>query len=365
MKVLCVSYWSFSNSYYTAKYCNAIASNDSDVYILVPSNFETKLLSKDVSYKKLNFIAPMKMDFSDLKYIPLQFIQTLKYIKKLEPDIIHFLWSHPVVILLLPFLKKYNIAFTVHDPLLHAGESSFVAEFIQKQIIKKSNLLFIHGEKNKLILERKYRLEDQLVESINHGELGFWTPQKKKFNKTALFFGRIREYKGLNILVEAFLLALKEDPDINLIICGEGEIGSLKKVINGESKIKLVNRYIEHDEIESYFSKADFLVLPYTNATQSGVIPMAFSLRKTCIATDVGGISDMIEDNVNGLLIKPNDANALKKSILRLCSSSELCFKLSENAYKRSKENGVMSWNVTKDIALKAYNKIRLKSKIK
>ncbi|MCC8144956.1 MAG: glycosyltransferase [Bacteroidales bacterium] len=134
--------------------------------------------------------------------------------------------------------------------------------------------------------------------------------------KTLLFFGLIRDYKGLDILLDAMDLL---DDSYQLIIAGEpyGSFEKYQKQIDNspaKERIKTLSRYIDDSEVPLLFSAADLLVLPYKSATQSGVIPVAYHFEIPTVATDVGGLRQTLEVPETGVIRTP-DANAIVSGI--------------------------------------------------
>jgi len=136
-----------------------------------------------------------------------------------------------------------------------------------------------------------------------------------------LFFGFVREYKGLKYLLKALPEVLSRI-DVHLLVVGEfwddkasyldliGELGI------GQA-VTIVDRYIPNEELGLYFSAADVVVLPYVDATQSGVTQLAYGFEKPVITTSVGGIPEVVEDGVTGLIVSPQDSEALGEAIVR------------------------------------------------
>jgi glycosyltransferase involved in cell wall biosynthesis len=121
-----------------------------------------------------------------------------------------------------------------------------------------------------------------------------------------LFFGFIRDYKGLDILINAMK---HMSDDYHLVIAGEvyGSFEKYRKIINEnklKDKITLHLEYIPENEITYFFSAADVCVLPYRSATQSGVTGIAYHFDLPVIATNVGGLTDLIEENQTGLIVQ-------------------------------------------------------------
>jgi glycosyltransferase involved in cell wall biosynthesis len=158
--------------------------------------------------------------------------------------------------------------------------------------------------------------------------------------KTLLFFGLIRDYKGLDLLIDAMSLL---DDSYQLVIAGEcyGDFGKYRQAIESSpacSRIKVLNRYIADEEVPRLISAADVLVTPYRSATQSGVIPIAYHFDLPVIATDVGGLKESIERADTGLVCLPT-VESVSESIQRF-------FRLNrENLIANiQKEKKALSW---------------------
>lgn len=145
--------------------------------------------------------------------------------------------------------------------------------------------------------------------------------------KTILFFGLIRDYKGLDLLIEAMG---KADDSVQLVIAGEC-YGSFDKYANqikaspARDRIKIMARYIAESEVPILFSAADLLALPYKSATQSGVIPLAYHYEVPIVATDVGGLKDSIRIPQTGL-IATADPDSIAHSIIEFFASDKQFF---------------------------------------
>jgi glycosyltransferase involved in cell wall biosynthesis len=148
------------------------------------------------------------------------------------------------------------------------------------------------------------------------------TEAKKKLNlpldkKIILFFGFIRDYKGLDELIRSMGLL---PADYHLVIAGESygsfdKYNELIKQLKLSERISLFVRYIDDFEVPSFFSAADVCVLPYKSATQSGIVQIAYNFNMPVIATDKGGLSEMITDNKTGLIIPSHEPTLIAGKI--------------------------------------------------
>ncbi len=138
---------------------------------------------------------------------------------------------------------------------------------------------------------------------------------------TLLFFGFVRHYKGLDILLES-LNQIRQQLDCQLIIAGEfyekeAQYQSYIEKHGLQDCVYTFNRYIPNEEVPYFFSAADVVVLPYRSATQSGIVPVCYYYQKPVIATAVGGLPEVVETDRTGLLVPPNDPVSLGNAILR------------------------------------------------
>ncbi len=139
--------------------------------------------------------------------------------------------------------------------------------------------------------------------------------------KYVLFFGFIRDYKGLDILLQAMAMEQVKQEDISLIVAGEfysdatPYLQLIEKLQLGD-RIKLCTDFIPDSEVATYFSACDIVAQPYKTATQSGVTQIAFHFEKPMLVTNVGGLAEIVPDGKIGYVVEPDSeqvANALVK----------------------------------------------------
>ena len=141
-----------------------------------------------------------------------------------------------------------------------------------------------------------------------------------------LFFGYVRPYKGLDLLLEALPLIRARHP-VKLLVAGEfyeGEARYRRRV--GElglgDAVRFHADYIPEAKVRLYFSAADGVVLPYRSATQSGIVQVAYQLDAPVICTDVGGLAEVVPDGRTGFVVPPGDAPALAAAVVRFYDES-------------------------------------------
>ncbi len=137
-----------------------------------------------------------------------------------------------------------------------------------------------------------------------------------------LFFGFIRAYKGLQVLLESMPRIVDALPDVRLVVAGEfyEDAAPYQALIDQHGlrdHVLLHAHYIPNTDVPRYFGAADVVVQPYVTATQSGVAQIAFHFGKPAIITDVGGLAEVVPHNVAGLVVPPQDPDALAAAVVR------------------------------------------------
>ncbi len=138
----------------------------------------------------------------------------------------------------------------------------------------------------------------------------------------ALFFGLIRDYKGLDVLLHAFANEQIKQSDIKLIVAGEfysssGKYLEIIEKLGLQDKIILHKHFIPDNEVVNYFCAADLVVQPYKTATQSGVTQIAYHFNKPMIVTNVGGLAEIVLDGKCGYVVPPENPQAIAEAILK------------------------------------------------
>jgi glycosyltransferase involved in cell wall biosynthesis len=150
-----------------------------------------------------------------------------------------------------------------------------------------------------------------------------------------LYFGYVRPYKGVMILLEAMKEIenrQREIGEVLLLLVGEFYDDERKyrqrvRDLKLEARVRFVNDYVPNDRVAGYFGAADVVVLPYLSATQSGIAQIAYNFDKPVIATDVGGLAEVVLHERTGFLVPPNEPHALAETVYRFyCEKRETEF---------------------------------------
>lgn len=303
---------------YSFEMTKALIDNGNSVSAIISYKAENINEWKNLKLKRLFIIETYSNKFTFI-------INTIKLILNKRAIINAFIdikFDYVYVPMIQPWTNLINKNFpnvpvivTIHDPIPHSS-MGLIYRKIQNNAILKSNKCVVLSKKFINFVESKYNKKGNVF-YLPHGIFDYYksfSPVKSIYNKSSinfLFFGRINEYKGLDILLKAFNLLTQYFSNISLTIAGEGDISQYKPLIF-KANVNVYNRWINDDEVCEFFNCNNLVtVLPYTDATQSGVIPLAMAYKSLIIATKVGGIDEQITHGNTGILIPPNDVNQL------------------------------------------------------
>lgn len=329
-------------------------------------------------YPRLLFPGTTQLDASHLKLDPhalpilsalnpATWLQAFKQVKAFSPDVIVFQWWQPFFAPMLGTLARLfrrshlTCVIECHNVISHEGGPldrllarfafSAVDDFITHSSKDREDLLVIVPGKKVTIcpLPRLDEFSAQVVE-------------RRVAGRTILFFGTIRKYKGLDVLLRAMPKVLSK-LECKLIVVGEfyDSIDKYRRLIseNGlENQVRLDNRYVPNEEVPGIFQQADVLVLPYLSATQSGVARLALSNGLPIVASRTGGLSEVVEENITGLLFAPGDPDALAAQIVNYFTRN-LGPTFSENIRKSSEDSNCQIVEVIGEVGLRTISNSR------
>lgn len=282
-----------------------------------------------------------------LKAIWVNFLLLLFLIRQ-RFDVIHLAWPLNVYEFCLYFLKR-KMLLTVHDPFPHSGLDTLIVRIRRKVAFALVPRFVILNQAQRQDFLDYYGLP---AERVIVSRLSSYTylqtvtadmrnvPEEGSY---ILFAGKISTYKGLDYLMPAMERVHEACPDCRLIVAGGGSFHFDTTHYQALDYIEIRNRFIPDDELVGLIRHAAFMVCPYTDATQSGVIMSAFAFYKPVIATNVGGLPEMVKDNCYGLIVKEKSVDALSESIIKLWEGKSLLTSFSQQI-EQNYGVGELSW---------------------
>jgi glycosyltransferase involved in cell wall biosynthesis len=258
----------------------------------------------------------------------------LREVRDFRPDVLHLQHGHLWFNLALPLVRECPIVVTVHDPRHHSGDraSQKTPQAVMNLGFRCASRVIVHGQAIKLEVCDLLPISHRMVHVIPLVAIGNVGPtaapieeiQGGDEDRTVLFFGRIWEYKGLEYLIRAVPAIASEIPDVRVVIAGQGDdFERYRRMMTDPERFVVHNRYVSAAERDALFREASVVVLPYLEATQSGVVPVAYSYAKPVVATSTGALSEAVVDGETGRLVPPADSAALADAVIELLQNRE------------------------------------------
>lgn len=344
---------------YSLFLCNELAKQGVDITLILT---EDRIVSVPINFNLLKIMPskdPSRSKFRKTLVFFIYFLKVMKLVLRNNFKIIHYqFFRHKgIETIFYIFLKilPVKLVHTAHDVILVNEHRVFI--ILNKIIYKFSDAIIVHSNKNKMHLIKFYRVKENKIFITPHGSFDYYNKtfhdDKETFksqlgiNKnqlTLLFFGFIKEYKGLDLLLDAIknITTIK----LNLIIAGKFESEKIKKdIINRinqlPSNITLIKdfNFIDESKISLYFNIADIVILPYKRISHSGILHLAYSFSKPVLVTNVGDFDEFVENFKSGLIVDANSEsikNAIENILaynLNLRSMGLYAYELNQSKY--------------------------------
>lgn len=243
-----------------------------------------------------------------------------RFLVKEKFDIIHITW--PLSFHLLPlYLLKDKMILTVHDPLPHSSNKTWYHEILRKISFKLLTNFILLNNNQKEEFKSYYHLVKKNIFNSRLGVYSYLSDEKTikpEESNYILFFGQINSYKGLDVLCESMRIVKKKIPSLQLVVAGRGNLYfDIDSYIN-DGTILFKNYYIPSEELAGLIKHAIFVVCPYRDATQSGVIMSSYSFCTPVVVTNVGGLPEMVGNGLYGPIVPAENSEALSKTIIEM-----------------------------------------------
>lgn len=327
-------------------YKGGIAHYTSLLYQSLSKKHDVEMISYKMQYPKILFKKEQKDYSNDMfkvenaKFLintanPFNIVSVATKIKMQKPDLVLIQWWHPYFApcywLLTSVLgKNIQKMFTCHNVFPH--ERFPMDRLLTKMVLKKGDTFIVHSKsdgEDLLSIKPNAKFKQNPHPTYNafkirdiskdqaRKELG-----EEQDAKLLLFFGFVREYKGLKHLLKAMPQIKKNLNNVKLMVVGS--FGDDKtdyiKIIQDEKIqdcVEVIDEYTPDNEVEKYFAACDLVVLPYESATQSGIVQIAYGFEKPCIVTNVGGLPDVVTDGKTGYVVEAKNPEKLSEAIVK------------------------------------------------
>ena len=332
MKNILVSFLSRYNSgpLIALEIAKALKKLDYNVYVIISSH-----ISNREDWYKYNFDRIYEIDtyqsFKDVIGKTVQFeISEKKKLADAFSDVKLDLVIRPMMHkwdnMVSTAFPKVKILTYCHDPLPHSGTFA-INNWIHSLWIKKSDYVVVLTKSFVPIVQQEYGIPENRIFCSSHGKLGAYKEQqaiecsdeKLKYANDKvnfMFFGRIEKYKGLGYLLDAYKKVRETYEKCTLTIIGSGDFSEYEDKAKELPDVTVINKYIADEEVGWCFTGKNLVtVLPYTDATQSGVIPIALEYGVPILATNTGGLMEQLYEGEIGVFCEPKDSSDLAKKM--------------------------------------------------
>lgn len=349
-------------------YKGGIAHNTSLLYRALSSRHNVEMISYKMQYPKFLFKKEQK-DYNDdmfridkTKFLlhtanPFNIVKVGREIRQKQPDMVIIQWWHPYFapcywILEKAIGKKIKKTFICHNVFPH--ERFPLDKFLTKTVLKHGDGYIVHSQsdgRELLTIKKNADFRYNPIPTFNTFKICNLTGQQAREQlqishdaKILLFFGFVREYKGLKYLLQAMADIKDKIADIKLLVVGsfDNDKQSYMDLIKESgifNYIEVMDDYIPACEVEKYFAASNLVVLPYESATQSGIVQIAYEFEKPVIVTNVGGLPDVVEDGKTGYIVEPKNGKALAEAICKYFmqhKQEEFTHNIKKEAYRFS-----------------------------
>lgn len=294
----------------------------------------------------------------------------LREAAKLKPDVIHFQW------LALPSLDRFflprlrriaPLVLTLHNTTVFHGTAS--AKFLGAGLVSSFanfDAVIVHAEYSmRRAIDQGWIAQDK-IHRIPHGALThyrtFRTPATPDPDKqVVLFFGNIKEYKGVDVLLRAFAglpRELMNGTELRIMGKPSMDVGPLRNLaasLGITAHIRWDLRFVEEHEVPAAFEQAAVVVLPYREIDQSGVLLTAIAFDKAIVASNIGGMSETIRDGVHGHLVPPGEVEPLTEALLDVLRNRLRRHEMQKEVARLRSD---LSWNNIASSTLQLYRTI-------
>jgi glycosyltransferase involved in cell wall biosynthesis len=287
----------------------------------------------------------------DVRSLPVAW-RLRREIAEFAPEAVHF--QDQVVndprLVLASGVPPRAFALTVHDPVFHPGQSraGIGRDAGRRWMIRKARLIFVHADALRDELLERERITGTVV-VVPHG-IGAASVAPLPEGPSLLFFGRLSVYKGLDTLLDAMPLVWERVPEATLTVAGDGPLEA--HPVLADERVSLRHEHVPEADVPDLFARSTCLVLPYRQASQSGVGGLAKRYGRAIVATAVGGLPELVGDEM-GRVVPPEDPAALAAALIEVLTVPGLSDSLGAAAAERGQAEA--GWPRIAELTLDAY----------
>jgi glycosyltransferase involved in cell wall biosynthesis len=358
---------------YDRHYCTGLANHVDTVELITWSGFPSVKEATNFEVTRMFYSWYSSSRVLNNKFVKglehiKDMVRLVKYLQEVKPDILHIQWPTLPLIDKWAFMclkKRFPMILTVHDTNpFHGSPSSNIMLYQFNDVITLFDGWMVHTQYSKRKLQTDYGIEPDDITVIPHGILEYTgnTDREKPDRFELLYFGNIKQYKGIDTLIKALgHLNAEQLNRLNLRIAGNPQepvepYNQLASSVGVSEAITWELGYIPDEELPTLFRNADAIVLPYQDIDQSGVLMTTVGYPTPIIASDIGGFSELLSHDENALLFPPKSPQKLKDCIVEVLENEETRCRLKNGIDEFA--DGIPSWSKIGKDAKTAYRQI-------
>lgn len=338
---------------FALKMAQGLLDNGHDVYAVLSSQIANKdEWDNEKRIKKIIYVDTYR-NKNDVITKTMKFYlsgknQIKKEFKDITFDIVIKTMFHMWSEMVSSSVNAKRIVTVCHDVNMHSGEKKLKRILYKKHVKSSTDMIILSkrflDDANKNYGIPKNRIHHMpLIEAGDYKKkMGDYTIPYKSDKTNFMFFGRIADYKGLHILAKAYDKLYNENPNITLTVAGSGNFDKYREEYSKLKNTRVDNRYIKDEEVGAYFNGPNVVsVIPYIDATQSGIITTAMDFGNVIVASNTGGIIEQLDDGKIGILCKPADVDSLYEAMKKTIDNPQLW---KDEREKMDKYKKLFSW---------------------
>jgi glycosyltransferase involved in cell wall biosynthesis len=295
----------------------------------------------------------------------------------MNPDLLIFTWWNPffgviVRTIAMGFKRFINKPIIIIAENIISHEGRWIDVFLTKLALQTADRFLVlskvveDGIKILFPDKKVFRSSLPIYDCYQTSEQITQLQAQKLFGlegkKVLLFFGYVRKYKGLMNIIEAMPLIRNKINNVHLLVVGEfyddqqPYLDAIKR-LDFDKDVTIINEYVANETVHLYFTASNLAVLPYNEATQSGILSIAYGFAKPVLVTDVGGLAELVVDEKTGFIVPPHNIPKLSDAVIRYFAENREQ-EFSHNIKVKRIEN---SFNNIREVFNEIYLDLRLK----
>lgn len=290
-------------------------------------------------------------------------LEIVRAVRRARPDVIHLQHTaDPRVCMALILLRHYPLVVTVHDVVWQHGAPVRARERMGTVPLRLADAIIVHGHYLRtLYLQRRSSAHCEHVHVVPHGTYTLYFRWAEagvaEQPDTILFFGRMHPYKGLATMIRVARLLERSMPSARVVIAGTGpELTRRRRELAQLSNVTVYDGFIPNERVARLFQEAAVVALPYEEASQSGVLAIAYAFGKPVVVTNVGSLPEVVKNGDTGFVVARCDIQGFAEALTRVLRGCELRRAMGRRAYEYGES--VLGWDKIAEQTTQVYREI-------